>query len=511
MTGPDDKIPLFDGLTLDLARGSLLRAGVPVHLRPLSYGVLRYLAERRGRLVTKDELLDAVWEGRAVTDGALGKCVEEVREALGATGPQYLRNVRGRGYILEAAETEPAGEPAEDRTSRAAQSVSASTPGPEAGPNAIVRSRPRRRPALVWISAVLVAAAAVLLYLRLAGNSSRAITSIAVLPFVNANQDPELEYLCDGLSEGLTNSLSRQAPLRVVASYSAFQYKGQESNLDLQQVGRALGAEAVVTGRVARRGDELSISVAVVDVRDRSQVWGQLYTRKAADLQSAQREMEHTILEALRVERDRPQQQGSRLAAGPQAYSFYLSGLYHRRRGGVEEVKIALDYFQRALVLSPPLSRRRGSRLPTASATSRATVWPIRASPFSGPRPRSRKHWSSTSRWPRPTWARLSWRATPGGSPRRSANTVARWSSTRTWRKPMRRTPTSCRRWRATTRRWPRSGSRRRSIRCGSDGDERKSSGWWRRGATTRRSLSSGLCRRAPGTSTSLRPACALR
>ena len=353
LTGHDDKIPLFDDLTLDLARGSLLRAGVPVHLRPLSYGVLRYLAERRGRLVTKDELLDAVWEGRAVTDGALGKCVEEVREALGATGPQYLRNVRGRGYILEAAETEPAGDPAEDRTSPATQAASASTPDPEARPDAIARSRPRRRPALVWISAVLVAAAAVLLYLRLAGNSSRAITSIAVLPFVNANQDPELEYLCDGLSEGLTNSLSRQAPLRVVASYSAFQYKGQESNLDLQQVGRALGAEAVVTGRVARRGDELSISVAVVDVRDRSQVWGQLYTRKAADLQSAQREMEHTILEALRVERDRPQQQDSRLAAGPQAYSFYLNGLYHRRRGGVEEVKIALDYFQRALVLDP--------------------------------------------------------------------------------------------------------------------------------------------------------------
>src|SRR5688572_3833713 len=90
-TVSDDTLHLFDGLTLDLGRGSLLRGGVPVHLRPQSYGVLVYLVGHRGRLVSKDELLEAVWEGRAVTDGALGKCIEEVREALGVEGRQYLR------------------------------------------------------------------------------------------------------------------------------------------------------------------------------------------------------------------------------------------------------------------------------------------------------------------------------------------------------------------------------------------------------------------------------------
>jgi len=98
----DDKIQLFEGYTLDLARGSVLREGVPVHLRPQSYEVLKYLVENRGRLVSKDKIIEDVWHGAAVTDGSLGKCIEEVRDALGEQAAKYVRNVRGRGYIFEA-------------------------------------------------------------------------------------------------------------------------------------------------------------------------------------------------------------------------------------------------------------------------------------------------------------------------------------------------------------------------------------------------------------------------
>src|SRR5215475_16171685 len=96
-----EKIHLCEEFTLDLARGCLLRAGQPIHLRPQSYEVLRYLAENKGRLISKDQLIEEVWQGRAVTDGSLGKCIEEVREALGPISRQYIRNVRGRGYIFD--------------------------------------------------------------------------------------------------------------------------------------------------------------------------------------------------------------------------------------------------------------------------------------------------------------------------------------------------------------------------------------------------------------------------
>jgi DNA-binding winged helix-turn-helix (wHTH) protein len=102
-----EKIHLYQEFTLDLARGCLLRAGQPIHLRPQSYEVLRYLAENKGRLISKDQLIDEVWQGRAVTDGSLGKCIEEVRQALGESARSYVRNVRGRGYIFNPPGDQP--------------------------------------------------------------------------------------------------------------------------------------------------------------------------------------------------------------------------------------------------------------------------------------------------------------------------------------------------------------------------------------------------------------------
>ncbi len=103
-----ETIDLFDGCTLDLARGCVIRAGEPLHLRPQTYQVLKYLAENKGRLISKDRLIEEVWQGRAVTDSSLGKCIEEVREVLGPGARQYIRNVRGRGYIFEAGDEGPA-------------------------------------------------------------------------------------------------------------------------------------------------------------------------------------------------------------------------------------------------------------------------------------------------------------------------------------------------------------------------------------------------------------------
>src|SRR5438093_814889 len=97
----NERINLFSDFTLDLARGCLVRNGEPIHLRPQTYEVLKYLVLNSGHLISKDRLIEEVWQGRAVTDGSLGKCIEEVREAFGADARRYVRNVRGRGYIFD--------------------------------------------------------------------------------------------------------------------------------------------------------------------------------------------------------------------------------------------------------------------------------------------------------------------------------------------------------------------------------------------------------------------------
>ena len=96
-----DRINLFNGFALDLARGCVVHQDEPVHLRPQTYEVLRFLVENRGHLISKDKLIEEVWHGRAVTDGSLGKCIEELREALGPDARNFVRNVRGRGYIFD--------------------------------------------------------------------------------------------------------------------------------------------------------------------------------------------------------------------------------------------------------------------------------------------------------------------------------------------------------------------------------------------------------------------------
>jgi DNA-binding winged helix-turn-helix (wHTH) protein/Flp pilus assembly protein TadD len=101
----DDRLHLFATFTLDRARGCLLSDGEVVHLRPQAYRLLAYLAEQRGRLVSKDELIHHVWQGRAVGDDSLVQCLRDVRHALGSEGPARIRTVRGRGYIFEDAET----------------------------------------------------------------------------------------------------------------------------------------------------------------------------------------------------------------------------------------------------------------------------------------------------------------------------------------------------------------------------------------------------------------------
>ncbi len=180
-----------------------------------------------------------------------------------------------------------------------------------------------------------------------------AIDSVAVLPFTNTGNDPNSEYLADGISGSLINNLSQLPQLKVIAQSSTFKYKGKE--IDAQEVASALGVQAIVMGRIVRLGDTLQISVELVDARNKTQMWGEQYTRKAADLQAVQGEIARTISEKLRVRLTGAQeQQLTKLPTqNPEAYRLYLNGEFYGRKGRTEDERKALDYYDQAIALDP--------------------------------------------------------------------------------------------------------------------------------------------------------------
>jgi serine/threonine protein kinase/Tfp pilus assembly protein PilF len=182
----------------------------------------------------------------------------------------------------------------------------------------------------------------------------KAINSVAVLPLINASGDPDMDYLSDGITESIINSLSPLPKLRVIARSTVFRYKGQEA--DPQQVGRTLNVRAVLMGRVLQRGDTLIIGTELVDVADGSQLWGQRYNRKLADVLAVQEEIAEQISEKLRLrlsgEHRKPLTK--RYTDNAEAYQLYLKGRYYFWKKWTEEnAKKAIEYFRQAIDVDP--------------------------------------------------------------------------------------------------------------------------------------------------------------
>jgi serine/threonine-protein kinase len=182
---------------------------------------------------------------------------------------------------------------------------------------------------------------------------AKPINSLAVLSFANEGNGADGEYLSDGLSESLINKLSQLPQLKVTARSSAFKYKGKA--VDVREVAHALGVEAVVTGRVARRADDLHISVELVDALDERQIWGETYHRKIADAQAIQEEIAQTVLRKLRLKLSGAEELrlASPITNDSRAYQLYLNGIFYRRKNGTENLRKAIEYQNQAIDLDP--------------------------------------------------------------------------------------------------------------------------------------------------------------
>ncbi len=183
-------------------------------------------------------------------------------------------------------------------------------------------------------------------------NTEVAIESIAVLPFVNQNNDSNSEWASDGLTESIINSLTQLPNLKVIARSSVFRYKGKDA--DPLTVGNELGVRAVLTGRIMQRGDSLNVSVELVDVRDNKQIWGEQYTRKVSDLLSVQRDIAQEITANLRPKISGMEEPSTKqYTQNSEAYQLYLKGRYYWNKFTPDDQRRAENYFKQAIDKDP--------------------------------------------------------------------------------------------------------------------------------------------------------------
>ena len=212
----------------------------------------------------------------------------------------------------------------------------------------------KRHKFALLILLVVVAAAIVVVTLYLhARDSEVAVESIAVMPFDNQSHDPDVDYLSDGMTESIINNLTQLPNLRVIARSTVFRYKGKET--DPLAVGKELGVRAVLVGRLVQRGDSLTISAELLDVRDNKQIWGEQYGRKVSDALAMQQEISREITDRLRLELtgEERRQIAHRGTGNAEAYQLYLRGRHHWNKRTQDGINKALDYFRQATLLDP--------------------------------------------------------------------------------------------------------------------------------------------------------------
>ncbi len=261
--------------------------GETKHLEPKVMDVLVCLAGHAGELVTRQQLLETVWNAGTGSDEQLTRAIGELRRAFGDSpgDASYIETVPKRGYRLIAeVRREPGNADAAAVPGRAAR-----VPG---------------RRLVTMAATVLVLALVYIAFNRIENDaipdaSVAGGKSIAVLPFVNLSDDPGNEYFSDGLSEEILNLLARVPGLKVIGRTSSFSFKGKPE--DLREIGRALGVTNVLEGSVFKAGEQVRITTRLVDVSDASTIWSDQYDRTMTDIFAVQDEIAAAILDELKI------------------------------------------------------------------------------------------------------------------------------------------------------------------------------------------------------------------
>ncbi len=291
----DGNLFQFGPFCLDADERVLLRDERLVPLPAKALSTLLVLVRQQGHVVEKEVLMKEVWPDEYVEDGNLAQHIFMLRRALGDTteSPRYIETVPRRGYRFIAKLRE------------------------------VDQSQDKR------------------------------IDSLAVLPFINAGNDPNMEHLSDGITESIMKSLSQFPQLRVMARSTVFRYRG--GGVDPREVGRTLGVRAVMTGIVQQLGEHVVISAELVDVQDGSRIWGEHYRRKSSDIYSLQEGLAWEISEKLRhrLNHERREPTTKHFTESREAYELYLKGRHAWGKRTIKDLREGAEYFKQAIAQDP--------------------------------------------------------------------------------------------------------------------------------------------------------------
>ena len=238
-------------------------------------------------------------------------------------------------------------------TIKSTAAVSASMPPVLSSAEYVVQGVKQHKLMVAIALMVLIGSVVFTVYYLRARNSEAAIKSIAVLPFQNKSSDADTEYLSDGLAESLIYRLSQLPNLKVSPTSSVMRYKGKET--DIAQIAKELEVDAVMSGRVSQRGENLTISVELVDARTKKIIWAEQYDRKMSDLLATQREIATAIAQKLELKLSGIEAKGitKRYTDSNDAYQLYLRGRYSFAKRTKDEMLRAIEYFKQAIKLDP--------------------------------------------------------------------------------------------------------------------------------------------------------------
>ena len=305
---------LFEDYVLDLDRRELRRGSEWVQTGPQVFDLLVYLVRNRERVVSKDDLLEAVWTGRIVSESTLTSHINAARKAVGDSGDEQklIRTVARKGFRFVGDVTEEA--PA----AAGGPATSAVTPAPDrAAPALALPDKP----------------------------------SVAVLPFQNLSGDPEQEYFADGMVEDIITALSRMRWLFVIARNSSFTYKGRA--VDVKQVGRELGVRYVVEGGVRKASNRVRITAQLIDAATGVHIWADRFDGALEDVFDLQDRMTESIVGAIapNLEQAEIERAKRKPTENLDAYDFFLRGIASFHQQTREDINEALGLFHKAIEL----------------------------------------------------------------------------------------------------------------------------------------------------------------
>ncbi|HEX2150465.1 MAG TPA: winged helix-turn-helix domain-containing protein [Stellaceae bacterium] len=321
----------FEDFLLDPDRRELRRAGALIAVEPQVFDLIEYLVRHRERVVTKDELLDTIWNGRAVSESTLTSRINAARRALDDSGDEQrlIRTVARKGFRFVGAVRDVQGETAP--ASGSAQSAGTGSAGIGSGGT------------------------------RAAGDlTAPDRPAIAVLPFANMSGEPEQEYFSDGISEDMITALSKLRWFFVIARNSSFVYKGKA--VHMKQVAEELGVRYVVEGSVRKSGDRVRITAQLNDVVTGSHIWAERYDRALTDVFAVQDEITENIVasiepqlyaaENFRAQRKPPDNMD--------AWDLVMRGLSHYWRVTREDHLVAQALLEKAIAIDPDYGQALG-------------------------------------------------------------------------------------------------------------------------------------------------------